>query len=220
MESLYGFFALFSLLLFVTTINARTAPEEYWIQVMKDQPMPEALKGLVNSNPSESVSKDKIKTDCHTSLNTQENKHLPNDVLADPGSLTAFYGDVKPKENEDTIDNKHLAMNFLADASITVFYGHAATENEEKAFVKDFEPRPNVSVYHDEEDKSFVKDFEPRPNVSVYHDGELKDQKKAFADDFEPRPNASVYHDGELKDQKKAFADDLEPRPNLSVYHD
>ncbi|PIA55707.1 hypothetical protein AQUCO_00700190v1 [Aquilegia coerulea] len=123
---------------FASIINARTAPEEYWKQVMKDQPMPDALKGLVDSNPSESVSTVMIKTDCHTSLNTQDNKHLANDILADPG--------------------------------VTV-------------------------LYPDEDEKSFVMDFEPRPNLSVYHDGELKGQKKAFAEDFEPRPNVSVYHD-------------------------
>ena len=71
----------------------------------------------------------------------------------------------------------------------------------EKAFTEDFEPRPNVSVYHDDgklgEEKSFVKDFEPRPNVSVYHDDEVDASKEdeSFVKDFEPRPNVSVYHD-------------------------
>ncbi|KAF5195776.1 hypothetical protein FRX31_014636 [Thalictrum thalictroides] len=73
--------------MFASTINARTAPEEYWKQVMKDQPMPDALQGLVNSNPSQSVSKDMVKTDCHTSLNTKDNKHLANDVLTDPNLI-------------------------------------------------------------------------------------------------------------------------------------
>ena len=42
--------------------------------------------------------------------------------------------------------------------------------------MKDFEPGPNISVYHDDEvdaskeDKSFVKEFEPGPNISVYND--------------------------------------------------
>ncbi|OIT28078.1 PREDICTED: organ-specific protein S2-like [Nicotiana attenuata] len=65
-----------------------------------------------------------------------------------------------------------------------------------------FEPRPNISVYHDdaklkEAYKSlFTKDFEPRPNVTGYHDDDagLK-QEKSFAEDFEPRPNISMYHD-------------------------
>ncbi|MCD9642077.1 hypothetical protein HAX54_028711 [Datura stramonium] len=54
-----------------------------------------------------------------------------------------------------------------------------------------FEPRPNVSSYHDDT-KLKEANFEPRPNVSNYHDDDagLKQEK-----DFEPRPNVSVYHD-------------------------
>ncbi|KAF5205781.1 hypothetical protein FRX31_004632, partial [Thalictrum thalictroides] len=97
---------------------------------MKDQPMPDALKGLVDSNPSQSVSKDMIKTDCLTSLDTKDNKHLANDVLTDP-TVTAFYGDVKRKENEDTKGNAHSTMNFLNDPTATAFYGDVKRKGNE-----------------------------------------------------------------------------------------
>ncbi|KAI7980210.1 hypothetical protein LOK49_Contig180G00029 [Camellia lanceoleosa] len=68
---------------------------------------------------------------------------------------------------------------------------------EKKAFVKDFEPRPNVSSYHDDEvdlkGKPFVKDFEPRPDISAYHDDEVDLKGKPFVKDFEPRPDVSAY---------------------------
>ncbi|XP_075112884.1 organ-specific protein P4-like [Nicotiana tabacum] len=65
-----------------------------------------------------------------------------------------------------------------------------------------FEPRPNLSVYHDDaklkeaEKLLFMKDFEPRPTITGYHDDDagLK-QENPFTEDFKPRPNASVYHD-------------------------
>nr|XP_016513319.1 PREDICTED: organ-specific protein S2-like [Nicotiana tabacum] len=65
-----------------------------------------------------------------------------------------------------------------------------------------FEPRPNISVYHDDaklkeaEKLLFTKDFEPRPTITGYHDDDagLK-QENPFIKDFKPRPNASVYHD-------------------------
>ena len=119
------------------TIDARPDPGEYWQGVMKDQPMPEAIQGLIHQGGSVSPVSNK-KRDCHTS-----------------------------------------------------------TDAKEKPFVKDFEPRPNLSAYSDDTkltgEKSFVKDFEPRPNVSAYgDDAGLKDEK-AFVKDFEPRPNVSVY---------------------------
>ncbi|MGD7340697.1 organ-specific protein, partial [Ralstonia pseudosolanacearum] len=92
---------------------------------------------------------------------------------------------------DDVLSNPELVPNKERKADC-----HTPTEKEEKSFLENFEPRPNVSVYHDDsetsEGKTFVKDFEPRPNVSVYHDDS---ESKAFVKDFEPRPNISVYHD-------------------------
>ncbi|KAM7474987.1 hypothetical protein LguiB_022230 [Lonicera macranthoides] len=103
----------------------------------------------------------------------------------------------------------------------------------EKSFVKDFEPRPNVSAYDGDdkklskENKSFVNDFEPRPNISSYNNGaglkggddkKLSKENKSFVNDFEPRPNVSSYNNGAGLKGEKAFDEDFEPRPNVSVY--
>ncbi|GAB4837923.1 hypothetical protein Ancab_027451 [Ancistrocladus abbreviatus] len=77
-----------------------------------------------------------------------------------------------------------------------------------------------IDAVHHGDEKSFDKDFEPRPNVSVYHGEVVPDEKKSFVKDFEPRPNVSVYHDGVASEDKKSFAKDFEPRPNVSVYHE
>ncbi|XP_058190634.1 organ-specific protein P4-like isoform X2 [Rhododendron vialii] len=170
MGSLFAFFILFSLVLFGSTIDARPDSGEYWKGVMKDQPMPEALHGLL---PRGSVSplSTTAKTDCHTSTE--------------------------------------------------------ATNNDQtaKTYVKDFEPRPSTTGYHDDStkltgEKSFANDFEPRPNVSAYsNDAGLK-EKKSFVNDFEPRPNVSAYPDDAGLKEKKSFVKDFEPRPNISVYDD
>ncbi|KAE9447269.1 hypothetical protein C3L33_20843, partial [Rhododendron williamsianum] len=149
MGSLFAFFILFSLVLFGSTIDARPDSGEYWKGVMKDQPMPEVLHGLL---PRGSVSplSTAAKTDCHTSTEATNNDQIAKTYAEDfepRPSATGYHDDTYPD-----------------DAGL----------KEKKSFVKDFEPRPNVSAYHDDaglkgEKKSFVKDFEPRPNVSVYH---------------------------------------------------
>ncbi|OIT02417.1 PREDICTED: organ-specific protein P4-like [Nicotiana attenuata] len=136
MKSHVALILLFSLALYTNNTDARKDPGEYWRGVMKDEPMPEAIKNLMHRH---SVLQSKEKTDCYTS--------------------SSIGGEA-------------------------------------------FEPRPNLSVYHDdanlkEAEKSlFTKDSEPRPSATQYHDDDagLK-QENSFADDFEPRPNLSVYHD-------------------------
>ncbi|PWA61309.1 organ specific protein [Artemisia annua] len=66
------------------------------------------------------------------------------------------------------------------------------------------------------------KQFEPRPNVSVYGNGMgLKDLKgkKTYQEEFEPRPNVSVYDNDVRLDGKKTLDHKFEPRPNVSVYN-
>ncbi|GAB4837925.1 hypothetical protein Ancab_027453 [Ancistrocladus abbreviatus] len=41
-------FVIFSNQMYGSQINGRKCPEEYWKDVMKDQAMPEAIKGLLN----------------------------------------------------------------------------------------------------------------------------------------------------------------------------
>ncbi|KAK3022021.1 hypothetical protein RJ639_047411 [Escallonia herrerae] len=88
--------------------------------------------------------------------------------------------------------------------------------DQEKPSGDEFEPRPNVSVYHDDEklteDKSFVQEFEPRP---AYHDDEKLTEDKSFVQEFEPRPNVSAYDDDANLKEDKSYVKDFEPRPNL-----
>ncbi|KAH7833773.1 hypothetical protein Vadar_009606 [Vaccinium darrowii] len=170
MGSLFGFFTLFSLVLFGSTTDARPDSGEYWKGVMEDKPMPEAIHSLLHQASASPLSTT-TQTDCHTST--------------------------EATHNDETV----------------------------KAFVKDFEPRPSATGYHDDStkitgEKSFVNDFEPRPNVSVYHDDAGLKKEKSFVKDFEPRPNVSVYHDDVGLKGEKSFVKDFEPRPNVSVYQD
>ncbi|XP_043709182.1 organ-specific protein P4-like [Telopea speciosissima] len=50
MEFVLAFLTLSSLLLFSGSVDARKNPGEYWNDVMKDQQMPEAIRGLLPSN--------------------------------------------------------------------------------------------------------------------------------------------------------------------------
>lgn len=68
--------------------------------------------------------------------------------------------------------------------------------------VKGFKPKQDKVfwVYDDEdakltEKKWFIKEFEPRPNISTYHDEGATKEEKPFVDDFEPRPNISAYNE-------------------------
>ncbi|KAL5715211.1 hypothetical protein ACHQM5_017066 [Ranunculus cassubicifolius] len=153
MESILGFFTLFSLFLFASTIDARKAPDAYWSEVMKDQPMPDAISRLIGGTP-----KGQTKTDCH---DAKDKKGFTDDFEPGPNA-TAYH------------DKKGFTDDFEPGPNVTAYHNDAET-SEEKSFAKDFEPIPNVSVYHGEavykENKeSFAKDFEPIPNVSVYHE--------------------------------------------------
>ncbi|KAF9624761.1 hypothetical protein IFM89_013842 [Coptis chinensis] len=164
MDSLISFFTLFLLILFASTINARKAPEEYWKEVMKDRPMPDAIGGLVNSN-QEALSKHETKANCHGDAKKKEDKSFAEDFEPRP-NLSVYDNDAENKE-------VNIFVKDLEPRPSATGYYKDAGNKEDKSFVKDSEPRPNVSVYHDDtelkEEKSFVKDFEPRPNLSVYN---------------------------------------------------
>ncbi|XP_050231034.1 organ-specific protein S2-like [Mercurialis annua] len=88
----------------------------------------------------------------------------------------------------------------IAETSANYEQKQVIMSEDKTSFSDDFEPRPNLSVYHDDasdgkDGKSFVKDFEPRPNLSVYDDDVGLKEEKPFVNDFEPRPNLSVYSD-------------------------
>ncbi|XP_058190630.1 organ-specific protein P4-like isoform X1 [Rhododendron vialii] len=197
MGSLFAFFILFSLVLFGSTIDARPDSGEYWKGVMKDQPMPEALHGLL---PRGSVSPllTTAKTDCHTSTEATNNNQ----------TAKTYVKDFEPRP------------------SVTGYHDDSTKLTGEKSFANDFEPRPSVTGYHDDStkltgEKSFANDFEPRPSVTGYHDDSTKlTGEKSFANDFEPRPNVSAYPDDAGLKEKKSFVKDFEPRPNVSFYDD
>ncbi|PON33933.1 Organ specific protein [Parasponia andersonii] len=118
--------ALLSLLLFAGSIESRKVPAgEYWTNVMKDEPMPEAIQGLISSSSSPSRDSDE-KTNCH------ESKHIHDHVFTknfEPTPNVSAYPD--DTSAETTKDNQ------------------VATNKENKPYAEDFEPRPNVSAYND-----------------------------------------------------------------------
>ncbi|KAJ4967305.1 hypothetical protein NE237_019154 [Protea cynaroides] len=68
-EKDYGVCLGFSRAFFNSLVDGRKGPEEYWKDVMKDQPMPEVILGLLPSTPGSLF---KGKTDRHTPLETQK----------------------------------------------------------------------------------------------------------------------------------------------------
>ncbi|CAL5333618.1 unnamed protein product [Camellia sinensis] len=107
---------------------------------------------------------------------------------------------------------------------------HTSTETmeysakERRPFVKDFEPRPSITGYHDDdkltEEKSFVKDIEPRPSITAYHDDDKLTKEKSFVKDFEPRPSITAYRGDDKLTEEKYFVKDFEPRPCITAYRD
>ncbi|KAJ7967341.1 Organ specific protein [Quillaja saponaria] len=52
MKSIFGLFIIFPLLLFVNLSYARNDLDQYWKTVMKEQPMPETIKELLQQDTS------------------------------------------------------------------------------------------------------------------------------------------------------------------------
>ncbi|XVF67703.1 hypothetical protein PTKIN_Ptkin10aG0143000 [Pterospermum kingtungense] len=179
-----SFLSFLSLLLFAATIAAgRKDGGEYWRAVMKDEPMPEAIKGLIGIDTVVSSSNE-IKTKCHTPT-TIEIKEENIIVEEEEKKKKSFADDIEPRPNISGYDNGDL-------------------EGEKSlSFAQDFEPRPNVSAYANgelkgEKSSSFAQDFEPSPNVSAYGDDDagLKGEKKSFSREFKPEGTTeiSIYH--------------------------
>ncbi|XP_030470397.1 organ-specific protein S2-like [Syzygium oleosum] len=164
-----SFLVVVAILIFTSTTDARKDPGEYWVSIMKEEPMPEAIEGLLHAiNPASDqphlTSLSEKEADCHG-----DNK------LEDDGR---FAGDFEPRPNISA-------------------YGDDA-KLKEKKFSEDFEPRPNISAYGGDtrlKQKKFREDFEPRPNISAYGDDAQLKEEKSFAKDFKPRPNISAYGD-------------------------
>ncbi|XVE66951.1 hypothetical protein DITRI_Ditri08aG0121000 [Diplodiscus trichospermus] len=166
MKSFLAFFSFLSLLLFAGSITAaRKDAGEYWRAVMKDEPMPEAIEGLLRVD---AISSTNEKTNCHTprGLEIKQEKIIVED----------FEG---PRVNiGDEKNKKSFADDFEPRPNVSAYGDDADLKGEKSSsFAKDFEPRPNVSAYHSDDDaghkaekKSFTSEFEPKPNISAYHD--------------------------------------------------
>ncbi|GMJ03541.1 hypothetical protein HRI_004023300 [Hibiscus trionum] len=154
MKSFLPFFAFLSLLLFADTTAA--ARKDAWRAVMKDQPMPEALKELVRV---EAASEEKIKCTTPASIELKEEKIIVED----------FERPIRPKGDRK---KSTLSDDSEPRPSVTAYID----DRKSSSFAEDFEPRPSVTAYGGDDaglkgkKKSFTSNFEPEPNISVYQD--------------------------------------------------
>ncbi|KMT00468.1 hypothetical protein BVRB_9g217690 [Beta vulgaris subsp. vulgaris] len=111
---------LLSVILLAGPIDGRKSPGDYWVEIMKGQPIPESIKNFINQKSYE------------------------------------------------------------------------AHENEE-GFIKDFDPVPNISAYHEYDDANPKELRSNNDDCNTKHDGLAS--KKLAVDEFEPRPNISIYKD-------------------------
>ncbi|XP_011048703.1 PREDICTED: organ-specific protein P4-like isoform X1 [Populus euphratica] len=186
MKSSFAFFVLFSLFSqFSDVIGARKDTGEYWRAVMKDQPMPEAIQGLIRATTLSPVSNEKA--NCHTT-ESNEKHNFVKDFRQQP-TATSYDNGIEPAKN------KYFSEDSDPKPNVSVY--NDGVVKGERSFAEDFEPRPNVSVFHDDAtlkgEKSFTEDFEPRPSISVYDDGVGLKGKKSFPDEFKPRRGVTAY---------------------------
>ncbi|EOX97317.1 hypothetical protein QUC31_015760 [Theobroma cacao] len=59
MKTFFAVFIFCFLLLSANPNHARKEPGDYWKSVMKDQPMPEAIKGLLHQDPASALGSEK-----------------------------------------------------------------------------------------------------------------------------------------------------------------
>uniref|UniRef100_A0A2N9IKT7 Organ specific protein n=1 Tax=Fagus sylvatica TaxID=28930 RepID=A0A2N9IKT7_FAGSY len=86
MKSILAILALFSLLLFINPNDARKDTGDYWKSIMKDQPIPEAIKDLIHQDPpylSDATKKD----------------HFVKDFDVKPNAII-YHPHVAPKEEK------------------------------------------------------------------------------------------------------------------------
>ncbi|XP_021829915.1 organ-specific protein S2-like [Prunus avium] len=131
MKSLCAILALFSLLLFAKTIDSRRDVGKYWKNVMKEQPMPHAIEGLL-VDISDSTPKEKA--DCHEKV---KKPFVEVEEFEPRPSLTSYNDD----ETKAELSSKHNAGPKAKQSF--------AAKEDKQPFEEDFEPRPNLSVYND-----------------------------------------------------------------------
>ncbi|XWS67931.1 hypothetical protein CRYUN_Cryun04dG0047200 [Craigia yunnanensis] len=163
MKSFLSFFAFLSLLLFADTISAaRKDVGEYWRAEMEDQPMPEAIEGLVRIEVASSSNE---KTNCHTPGSCEEKEEK---IIVEDFERPRAKGDEKKSTFADDFEPRPNISAYGDDANLK--------REKSSSFAKDFEPRPNISAYGGDdadlkvEKESFTRDFEPEPHATFYYD--------------------------------------------------
>ncbi|WJZ83710.1 hypothetical protein VitviT2T_003369 [Vitis vinifera] len=142
MASSLAFFTIFSLLLAGNAIGGRKEPGEYWRDVMKDEPMPKAIQGLLPEDQSSSLSSKK--PNCQTTTEARNG----DDVVKgfEPKKEKVFW--VYDDEDAKLTEEKSFVKDLEPWTNISAYHDKGATK-EEKPFVGDYEPRPNISAYNE-----------------------------------------------------------------------
>ncbi|KAI7980212.1 hypothetical protein LOK49_Contig180G00025 [Camellia lanceoleosa] len=114
MGSYCACFTVFALVLLVaSSVDARTDQGEYWQVIMKDQPMPEAIEGLIIYRGSMSSPLSDKKTNCHTTTEAAANN---NQLVNDSAEKKAFVLDFEPRlshNNEVNLKGKSFVKDLL-----------------------------------------------------------------------------------------------------------
>ncbi|XP_031389653.1 organ-specific protein S2-like [Punica granatum] len=243
-----AFAALVTLLSVATTGGAaRNDPGEYSVAVMKDEPMVEALSGLVRGLNSRT--KEGHILPLHDHSHSHHHHGMTKDCLTETsGDQEKFPSDLEPKAKTSTYSD-----DFEPRPSATDYRGKGyssdnvkLTEELKKKVTDDFEPRPSFTDYRGkgysndnaklnrEVKKKLTGDSEPRPSITDYRGKGYsidivklnQEVKKKLTDEFEPRPSATDYRGkGYNNDRvklnqevKKMLTDDFEPRPSATDY--
>ncbi|PIN22125.1 hypothetical protein CDL12_05171 [Handroanthus impetiginosus] len=159
-SSAFAVAGLLSLALVASITDARKDPGEYWQGVIKNEPIPEAIQGLINKNHP-------VKNnDCHT-ISTESKDEFSKELKPRP-NLSAYNDNGVGLKGEKAFDK-----SFEPRPNLSAYNDNGVGLKGEKAFDKSFEPRPNLSAYNNngvglKGEKASDKSFEPRPSLTAY----------------------------------------------------
>ncbi|KAK9113148.1 hypothetical protein Scep_020667 [Stephania cephalantha] len=170
----------FTLLLFISAVNARKDPFDYW-----KEPTPEGLNDLLASKPNFSY---KQKADCHES--NRDSNEAPN--------ATIYHGDAENNEEKQFMKKGTQNSNQDLDEMpiLTIHHGDQDLDDKPNVTIyhgdQDLGETPNVTIYHGDQD------LDDTPNVTIYHgdantDGDKKFMKDETKDE-ETQPSVTIYH--------------------------
>jgi hypothetical protein len=128
---------------FSISVESRKDPGEYWTSVMKDQPMPEAIQGLVHLDSAPSQPTKNANCD-HSSMGTRnKNQPFAEDFEPRP-NISAYNDDDVGREKE-----KKFVKDFEPRPNLSAYDDDDVGQETEKKFVKDFDPRPDASIHRE-----------------------------------------------------------------------